>query len=136
MAVTPNDLRRQLKFTGDEWTTDDTDFADAIIESATVAVRSVAGPASVAIAEEADDTAKLAAIDQAVLAYAKLMFANPERVMQRRQGSDYSVSFADSSLSAIGLKEVQAILSGHFSLGRASTGWVSNDLRADSWLPL
>lgn len=136
MAVLPNDLRRQLKFTHDEWTTDDDDFAEAIIESATVAVRSVAGPASVAIAEEADDTAKLAAIDQAVLAYAKLMFANPERVMQRRQGSDYSVSFADSSLSAIGLKEVQAILSGHFSLGRASSGWVANDLRTDAWLPL
>jgi hypothetical protein len=136
MTVTPEDLRRQLKFTREEWTNDDWEFAEAILQSADVACRSIAGPTSVQIAEEADDELKLAAFDQAVLAYAKLMFANPERVMQRRQGSDYSVSFADSSLAAIGLKEVEAILSGHFSLGRANAGWIANDIRFDSWIRL
>ena len=136
MAVTANDLRRQLKFTADEWTSDDDDFAFAILQSAEVAVRSIAGPTAVQIAEEADDVLKLQAFDQAVLAYAKLMFANPERVMQRRQGSDYSVSFADSSLAAIGLKEVEAILSGHYTRGRANAGWIANQVRADNWLPL
>jgi len=136
MSATVNDLRRQLKFTADEWTTDDDEFAGAILEASEVAVRSIAGPTAVQIAEEADDLPKLQAFDQAVLAYAKLMFANPERVMQRRQGSDYSVSFADSSLAAIGLKEVEAILAGHYTLGRANAGWIANDVRVDNWFRL
>lgn len=125
MRVSPDDLRRQLKIPAGEWTSDDVEFAGAILESARVAVVSKAGVSAVAIAEELEDEAKLAAVDQAVLAWAKLAFANPERVMQRRQGSDYSVSFADSSLAAIGMREVEAILAGHFSLGRAQSAWLA-----------
>lgn len=128
MAVTNVDLRRQLKIPADLWTSEDVEFADAILDASKVAVRSVAGPEQVAIAEEVGDAGKLAAFDQAVLAYAKLMFSNPERVLQRRQGSDFSVSFGDSSLAATGLREVQAILSGYFSLGRAASGWLTSDV--------
>lgn len=128
MAVTNVDLRRQLKIPADLWTSEDVEFADAILDASKVAVRSVAGPEQVAIAEEVGDAGKLAAFDQAVLAYAKLMFSNPERVLQRRQGSDFSVSFGDSSLAATGLREVQAILSGYFSLRRAASGWLASDV--------
>lgn len=128
MAVTNVDLRRQLKIADEDWTVEDEEFADAILASARVTVVSVAGPDQVAVAEEVADTAKLDAVDQAVLAWAKLMFVNPERVMQRRQGSDYSVSFADSSVAALGMREIQAILSGYFSLGRANAGWISSDV--------
>lgn len=124
MTVSTEDLRQLLKIPSDEWTSDDVEFGGAILESARVAVVSRAGPTAVAIAEELDDQAKLAAVDQATLAWAKLAFANPERVMQRRQGSDYSVSFADSSTAALGMREVDAILAGHFSLGRAQSAWM------------
>lgn len=129
MAVTDDDLRKQLKIPADEWTDDDIEFADDIIQSSQVAVRSIAGPERVTAAEEANDTGALAAFDQAVLAWAKLMFANPERIMQRRQGADNSVSFADSSVAAIGIKEVETILSGYFPLSRAASAWIANDVR-------
>jgi hypothetical protein len=132
--VTDEDLRRQLKIPSAEWDADDVEFADAMLDSARVVVRSIADPERVTEAEIEGDTAALDAIDQAVLAYAKLMFANPERLMQRRQGSDNSVSFADSSLAAIGIKEVETILAGHFPMGRASSAWIANDVRFDGSL--
>ena len=137
MAVTEDDLRRRLKFPQDDWTSDDADFAEAALSSALVAVKSVAGPEAVEIAEETNDTGRLGAIDEATLAYAALLFSNPERVMQRRSGADNSVSFSDSSKAAIGLAEVERILSGYFSLGRARTAWVANDIEDNqSWLQL
>ena len=137
MTVTADDLRKRLKFPSDEWSADDAEFADSAIESSRIVVVSIAGPDAVEIAESTSDQPRLDAIDQATLAYAALLFSNPERVMQRRAGSDSSVSFADSSLAAIGLKEVQAILSGYFSLGRARTTWVANDVGSEqAWLQL
>ena len=136
MAVTADDLRRRLKYPQDQWTSDDADFATAAIESSRVVVESVAGPQAVEIAEETTDEPRLRAIDEATLAYAALLFSNPERVMQRRAGADNSVSFADSSRSAIGLTEIERILSGHFTLGRARSTWLSNELESDVWLTL
>lgn len=133
MAVSTEDLRVQLKIASDDWDADDVEFAGAILTSARVSVESIAGPSAVQIAVASEDAAKLAALDQSQLVWAKLMFANPERVMQRRQGSDYSVSFADSSTAALGMREVEAILSGHFSLGRAQSVWQSNDV-TQVWL--
>jgi hypothetical protein len=41
------------------------------------------------------------------LSYAARVFSNPESVLQRRQGSDYSVSFTDSSEGASSLTKAE-----------------------------
>lgn len=111
MTLTADDLRIRLGFASDDWTTDDDVRADAVLLSARTVIVTLAGSQNVTQAEDDDDTAKLGALDEATLAYAIPIFANPERVLQRRQGSDYSVSFADGSEAATGLKEARAILS-------------------------
>jgi len=131
VLISPTDLRIRLGFTSDDWTADDDIRADAVLFSARTVVVTIAGVDQVAKAEEAQDDAKLAALDEATMAYAVPIFANPERVLQRRQGSDYSVSFADGSDAATGLKEARAILtaagfggagSGAFSVDTVSAG--------------
>lgn len=110
MALTDVDLRIRLGFTAAKWSGDDVIRAEAVLASARTVIVSLAGADQVAQAETDEDTAKLEAVDEATLAYAVPIFANPERVLQRRQGSDYSVSFSDSSDAATGLKEARAIL--------------------------
>jgi hypothetical protein len=85
--------------------------AEAVLASARIVIVTLAGVDAVTQAETDANEAKLAALDEATLAYAVPIFANPERVLQRRQGADYSVSFADGSEAASGLKEARAILS-------------------------
>jgi hypothetical protein len=110
VSVTPDDLRIRLGFLSDDWTAADDLRAEAVLESARAVILTFADPTVVAQAEQDNNEAKLAAVDQATLIYATPLFANPERVLQRRQGSDYSVSFADGSDAANGLKEALAIL--------------------------
>ena len=76
------------------------------------------------------------------MVYAVPIFANPERVLQRRQGSDYSVSFADGSEAATGLKEARAILTAAGFGGQGgdafSVDTVPQDLVSpiDYWIPV
>lgn len=110
MPLIDDDLRIRLGFSADDWTVDDQVRADAVLMSARTVIVTIAGVGAVAQAETDVDVGKLAALDEATMAYAIPIFANPERVLQRRQGSDYSVSFADGSEAASGLKEARAIL--------------------------
>lgn len=111
MPTTSDDLRIRLGFAPDDWSTADGVRADAVLASARTVIVTLAGVDAVARAESEDDQPRLDAIDAATMVYAVPIFANPERVLQRRQGADYSVSFADGSEAATGLKEARAILS-------------------------
>lgn len=118
--VTADDLRIQIGFSTADWTADDALRADAVLARARRVVVALAGSFRVARAEAVADQDKLDAVDEATMAYAIQIFANPERALQRRQGSDYSVSFSDSSEAAGGMREVRAILEGAFGV-RAGT---------------
>jgi hypothetical protein len=122
MSVTADHLRVELGYSVDEWTDDDDDRADAILAGCLTTVRNMVGGHRVDRAIAVDDTDKLDAVDQAVLALATARFPNPERVLQRRQGSDQSVSFADSSESAGNRSEAREILAGAFGMRAGSTG--------------
>ncbi|NED96450.1 hypothetical protein G1H11_14160 [Phytoactinopolyspora alkaliphila] len=131
MALTADDLRVELGFSADEWTAADESRAGSILRRSRVTVVGMVGAGRLARAEAdasssipeiaARGKAKLAAIDEAVLEYAKARFGNPERVMQRREGADNSVSFADSSDAATGRREAQAIVAGAFGTRAATT---------------
>jgi hypothetical protein len=120
MAVTEDDLRAELGYSSDEWTNEDAARAETLIGRARSVVLPMVGRSRLLKAQAdaeseheeiaEDGKAKLAAIDEAVMEYVKLRFANPERVMQRRQGDDNSVSFSDSSEAAVGRREVKAII--------------------------
>jgi hypothetical protein len=124
MSLTHEILRVELGFDSSEWTSADEARAGQILERARKAVVGMVAPSALARAQSqaASDNAdvaelgqgKLDALEEAVLEYAKLRFVNPERVMQRRQGSDYSASFSDSSEAATGRREVREILRGAF----------------------
>jgi hypothetical protein len=139
--LTADDLRIRLGFTHDDWSVNDTVRAEAVLMSARTVILSFADAATVAQAEQVDDTTKLAALDEATLVYATPLFANPERVLQRRQGTDYSVSFADGSDAANGLKEALAILDAvelrgggkAFSVDTVPMGYLAP---IDHWIPL
>jgi hypothetical protein len=112
VALTSEDLRLRLGFKDEDWSTHDDVRADAVLASARTVIVTLAGPSEVAEAEVAENATKLGALDEATMVYAVPIFANPERVLQRRQGSDYSVSFSDGSEAVTGLREARAILSG------------------------
>lgn len=133
MALTSDDLRIRLGFTADDWSIDDDVRANAVLASARTVIVTIAGVDEVTQAEQDDDDAKLAALDEATYAYAVPIFANPERVLQRRQGSDYSVSFADGSDAATGLKEARAILSAA-GFGGSNSGAFTVDMVSSSFL--
>jgi hypothetical protein len=123
VALTSDDLRIRLGFSPDDWSAEDTLRAEAVLASARTVIVTLAGTDAVVQAEQDQHEAKLAALDEATFAYAVPIFANPERVLQRRQGADYSVSFADGSEAATGLKEARAILdaAGFSAAGAAFT---------------
>lgn len=131
MALTSDDLRIRLGFTTDDWTADDTVRAEAVLASARTVIVTIAGVQEVAQAEDDVDESKLDALDEATMAYAVPIFANPERVLQRRQGTDYSVSFADGSDAATGLKEARAILAGAGFGGQSSGAFAVDMARPD-----
>ena len=110
-TVTADDLRVRLGFAEQDWDADDRVRADAVLASARTVVIALAGADRVARAEHDHDEAKLAAIDEAVVAYAVPIFANPERALQRRLPVGSSTSFSDGSDAATGLREVRTILS-------------------------
>jgi len=110
VPLTSESLRVRLGFTSDDWTVDDDVRAEAVLSSARTVIVTIAGPEAVDTATTDSDMQKLDALDEATMAYAVPIFANPERVLQRRQGSDYSVSFGDGSDAASGLKEARQIL--------------------------
>jgi hypothetical protein len=72
------------------------------VRRASAVVLAHAGAHRVAGIANLDDP-RLAVAESVTLAYAARLYANPEAVLQRRLGSDYSVSFADSSSAATGL---------------------------------
>jgi hypothetical protein len=118
------DLREELDIPVEEWSQADQDRATRILARSRVVVVGWAGRSRVVRAEvdrhsEVPEVreraeAQLAAVDEAVLEYARRRFVNPERLMQAREGSDQSSSYADSSDAATGRKEVQEILRGAF----------------------
>lgn len=119
--LTADDLRVELGFSDEEWTTDDTVRAETILARSRSVVRSMVGASRFDRAEVEGTTYLLDAIDEATMVLAVARFSNPERVMQRRQGSDYSVSFADSSDAAGGRKEARDILRGAFGMSAGTT---------------
>lgn len=110
MAIEADDLRKRLQIPTAQWDSDDGDFADAAIASATRVVRAMVGATRFDDATDAQQDA----IDEATLEYAAIMFANPERVLQRRAGTDTSVSFADASEAADARGRIRSILAGAF----------------------
>lgn len=121
MALTAEDLRLELGYPTEEWTADDVVRADAIINRCVAVVRSMVGGWRVDNAEANADQDKLDAVDEATLVLAVARFENPERVMQRRAGSDSSVSYADSSDAAGGRREARDILKGVFGSRQGTT---------------
>lgn len=130
MALTSDDLRVRLGFSSDDWAMDDTVRAEAVLTSARTVIVTIAGVAEVNQAEADVDQAKLDAVDEATMAYAVPIFANPERVLQRRQGSDYSVSFADGSDAATGLKEARQIIAAAGFGGGSSGAFTVDTVRS------
>ena len=126
--MTENDLRLHLGFPQSDWTLDDAERAEAILSRAASVARAHAGFWNVEQAIDNGDSDKLDVLDAVILSYASRLFANPEAVMQRRQGEGYSVSFADSSEAATGLtRDERATLKHAFALG-ASSIWIANDV--------
>jgi hypothetical protein len=131
MTLTHEVLRVELGFDSSEWTDQDEARALQILTRSTTVVHGMVGARRLAAAQAQAASphpdvatlgaAKLDAVEEAILEYAKQRFANPERVMQRRQGSDYSVSFADSSDAATGRREAKSIIDGAFGSRAAST---------------
>jgi hypothetical protein len=116
MAVTADELRIELGFTGSDWTADDDERAEQIISRARTRVRMIVGGGRFDAAVASGDEGKAAAIDEATLILAIMRFANPEAVLQRRQGPDASVSFADSNRAAAGLDQVKDVLTEAFGM--------------------
>lgn len=116
MAVTPDELRIELGFTVADWTVDDDERAEQIIGRSRTRVRMIVGGGRFDRAVASGDEGKAAAIDEATLILAIMRFANPETVLQRRQGPDASVSFADSNRAASGADQVKDILEEAFGM--------------------
>jgi hypothetical protein len=106
----PDDLRIRLGFPTADWTSDDDERAQVVLESSRAVILTYVDAERLAEAVGDDDTVLLGAVDQATLVYAVSLFANPERKLQQRQGADYSTSWADSVKAATGLEEALAIL--------------------------
>lgn len=103
MAVDADDLRVELGEPYDTWTDDDQARATDILARCLARIIGHIGAVAYQKAIENNDQPSLDVIDEVTLAYAARRFVNPEQTLQRRQGADYSVSFADSSEAASGL---------------------------------
>ena len=108
--LTADDLRIRLDEPADDWTPDDVMRAESVLASARTVIVTLAGPEQVAEAEAGPNEPKLAALDEATMAYAVPLFRNPERRLQARQGAEYSTSWADSVRAASGIDEARTIL--------------------------
>lgn len=116
-----DDLRLELGYSSDEWTVDDGVRADAILARSRTVVRGMVGSHRINQAEADVDQDKLDAIDEATMVLAVARFSNPERWLQRNQGTGRSVSMADSSDAAGGRREAREILRGAFGTRQGST---------------
>lgn len=136
MTVTENDLRVEL---GEpDWSIQDAVRATEILRRCRVRVLAYIGQPAYEAAEVAADDAALDLVDDVTLAYAARRWANPEQALQRRQGADYSVSFADGSEAAAGLtRGEKAALDdafGRHGPGAMVSAWNASEV-VGSWYP-
>ena len=136
MPVTDEDLRLELD--EQDWTAADQVRATEILRRCRTRILAYVGSGAYEAAEAAEDEAALDLVDDITVSYAARRWANPEQTLQRRQGADYSVSFADGSEAASGLtKAERAALDdafGRHGPGAMVSAWNSSEL-AGSWYP-
>jgi len=100
--ATGHDLGVRLR---QDFTDEQMQAAEEIVAGVEARVRVIGGVARAEAIEDAEvvgqpPSARFTAIRDVILTLAAVRFPNPESVMQKRLGGDYSVSFADSSEAA------------------------------------
>lgn len=98
----------------------ETDAAALIVEGVEARVRVIGGVTRAAEIEADTGSPQFTAIRDVILTLSGVRFPNPESVMQKRMGGDYSVSFADSSEAARAFSRQELdMIRGAFAQGRA-----------------